>query len=453
MRRGQTLSDVLSRIKTDERSLAVWSNALASAVMKGCSLLCSLVMVPLTIDYLNPENYGIWMAMTSVLYWFVFMDIGLGNGMRNYLSIYFSQNDYGKARKCFATSMLLLTVIAVVIGLVVIPAIYVFDLNYVFSARHTSTATLSLSLTIAAVLSLLQFVIKNIGLVYAAMQKYAVYDFLLFLGNVFSVVVIYILTKTTEGSLPAVVATVTGIPVVVFLVAGFFMFRKYPALRPTRQSIDMSIGREIITKGLGFFFIQMTSCLFIFGSANLFIAHYCGPEQVTVYNVSFKLFNVLVIAYTILISPMWSAYTDAAVKGDWGWIRSCFRRSLLFWLASVAGGVVLLACSGWFFSVWIGDSVEIPFGVSVCILLYVCLLNLNNCATYLINGLNKIRIQMVSSFVVTVLYLGAIYVLKGSYGIIGISLSMVVAYLLMAMVHLYQCRLFIHQKARGIWNK
>ena len=451
---GRTaISDIISKVKNDRRSRIVWSNAIASGVMKSCSLLCSFIMVPLTINYLNPENYGIWMAITSILYWFIFMDVGLGNGMRNYLAIYFSQNNIAKARSCFATSMLLLSIIAILIGVIAIPAIYIFDFNYIFSAHHISNATLSFVLLIAMVLSLIQFVIKNIGLVYVAMQKYAIYDLMIFLGNIFSVIVIYILTKTTDGSLPAVVTTITGIPVIIFILSAIFMFKRHPELRPSRSCIDMNIGKDIVSKGLGFFIIQITSCLIIFGSANILISHYCGPEQVTIYNVSYKLFNVLVIGYTILISPMWNAYTDAAVKGDWEWIRKCFRKSLLLCLLSFIAGAGILVFSDSIFFIWVGESVRIPFEVSASVLLYISAFNLNNCTTYLINGLNKIRIQIITSLVTTALYLIAIYVIKGSYGILGISLSMAAAYLLMSMIHLYQCRLFVRQKATGIWNK
>ena len=64
---GFVLPDILSKAKKDHRSRVVIGNIIVSGAMKGCSLLCSLIMVPLTINYLNPENYGIWMAMTSML--------------------------------------------------------------------------------------------------------------------------------------------------------------------------------------------------------------------------------------------------------------------------------------------------------------------------------------------------------------------------------------------------
>jgi len=268
-----------------------------------------------------------------------------------------------------------------------------------------------------------------------------------------SLIVILVLTSTTEANLAYVVAAFTGLPVLIFLIASIPLLRNHPQLSPCIKDIDFDIAKKIASKGLGFFLIQITSCLVIFGSANILISHYCGPEQVTVYNVAYKLFNVLVIGYTILISPLWNAYTDAATKGDYDWIKKTFKKSLMLWILSVLGGIIILALSGWFYYVWIGDSIEVPLKVSVCVLAYVCMFNFNNCVTYLINGLNKIRIQIITSIVVTALYLLVVSQIKGDYGIIGISVSMVIAYIAMASIHFYQCHLLANNKAKGIWNE
>lgn len=440
-------------IGNNQRTVNVIKNTLMSAGMKVVSLLCSLVMVPLTINYLNTENYGIWMAMTSVLYWFVFFDVGLGNGMRNYLAEAWSLGDYGKARSYFSTAIFILAFIAMLIGIISVPLIYFANLNELFNVYSIEGLQLSNVLMIAVFFSLLQFVVKNVGMVYIAMQKYAANEFILFLSNIIIVIAIYVLTKTVPANLGLVVAVFTGVPVVMFVLSAIPLLRKYPQLTPSIRSIDFDSAKRIVSKGVGFFIIQITSCLVIFGSANVLISHYCGPEDVTVYNIAYKYFNVLVIGYTIVISPLWNAYTDAAAKGDYSWIRNIFRKSLFLWGASVLGGVIALLCSSWFFEIWIGDTVSVPFVVSACVLAYVCLFNLNNCVTYLINGLNKIKVQIITSVAVTVLYLITVFCIKGMYGIVGISLSMVMAYLLMSSVHIYQCHKLISKTAKGIWNK
>lgn len=439
--------------KSDKRTQNVLKNTILSAGMKVASLICSLLIVPITIDYLSPENYGVWMAITSILYWFAFMDVGLGNGMRNYMAEAISREDYHSARSYFSTAVFLLSLIALTIGVICIPLLYLVDLNFIFNTTNIPTIQLANVLTIAISFSLLQFVAKNVGMVYVAMQKYAINDMIVFAGSFSSVIIVYILTKTTASNLAYVVTAFTALPALAFAIAAIPLIIKYPQLIPSINSIDFKSARKIVTKGMGFFLIQITSCLVIFGSANVIISHFCGPEEVTVYNVAYKLFHVLVVGYTIIISPLWNAYTDAYAKQDYTWIRKAFRKSLLFWGGSVVCGLMMLALSGWFFERWIGNSVHIPFAVSACVLAYVCMLNFNNCVTYLINGLNKIRIQIITSVMTTLIYLIAVFIIKDRFGIIGISLSMVGAYIIMSIVHLYQCNLFIKNKAKGIWNK
>lgn len=448
-------TNIKNRFSTlDKRSAIVIKNSMATALMKVAVLLCSLVMVPITLNYLNAENYGIWMAMTSILYWFAFFDVGLGNGMRNYLSEAISRQDYIKARSYFSTAIFLLAIIAVLIGILSIIIIFQLDLNHIFNTHIMSNKSLAYIMVVAISFSLIQFVAKNVGMVYIAMQRYAINDFIVFIGQLISTIIVYIITKTTESHLIYIVIAITSIPALVFILASIPLLKQHPQLKPSIKSIDFASAKKIIGKGLGFFIIQITSCLVIFGSANILISHYCGPEQVTVYNISYKLFNILIIIYTIIISPLWNAYTDASVKNDYAWIRKIFKKSIYLWAASLLLGLLMLLISGWFFKKWVGNSIDIPLGVSISILIYVCMFNFNNCVTYLINGLNKIKIQIITSILGTIIYLIAVcFFIKGTYGIYGISISMCVIYTLMSLVHLYQCNLLAKNKAHGIWNE
>ena len=69
--------------KGHSRSVNAKKNILASLVIKGCSIAISLILVPLTIHYVNPTKYGIWLTLSSMVSWFGFFDIGFGNGLRN----------------------------------------------------------------------------------------------------------------------------------------------------------------------------------------------------------------------------------------------------------------------------------------------------------------------------------------------------------------------------------
>lgn len=429
------------------------TNILYSAILKIISLSTSLLIVPITIGYLNNEVYGIWMTITSILFWIGTFDIGLGNGMRNYLTEAISQKEYELGRKYISTTLSLLTIIALAIAIIVLIPLLTMDFNKFFNTHAISNFDLRNALIVAITFTLGNFVLKNIGFIFVAMQKYAINDFLNVFGNLVSLGIIFLLTKFTSGHLIYVVFAYTATSCTMYILASFPLFRKHPELRPSLKYFDKKLSNKIVGKGLGFFIIQISSCLVIFGAANIFITQFCGPSAVTTYNIAYKFFNLLVIAYTIILSPMWNAYTDAYVKGDMAWINKTFNRALKLWGVSVFGGLIMLGCCQIFYHLWVGEKVQVPFSVSLCTLAYVCFFNLNNCVTYLINGLNKIRIQIITSLVFTTLYIIVVFVLGKHLGIEGVVYSMAGSYACMALIHLYQCKLLIKQKAKGIWNK
>lgn len=438
---------------SNTRNKMLTTNILYSSILKIISLSTSLLIVPITINYLNKEVYGIWMTITSILFWINTFDIGLGNGMRNYLTEAISQKNYSLGKRYISTTLSLLTLIALVIGGVVLVPLLTIDFNKFFNTEAISNFDLRNAMIVAISVTLCNFVLKNIGFIYVAMQKYAINDFLSVLGNVVSLGIIFLLTKFTTGHLIYVVLAYTATQCIIFCLAAIPLFRKHPELRPAFKFFDKSLSHKIVGKGLGFFVIQISSCLVIFGAANIFITQFCGPSAVTTYNIAYKFFNLLVIAYTIILSPMWNAYTDAYVKGDMRWIEQTFNRALKLWGLSVVGGCIMLAGCQIFYHLWVGEKVIVPFTVSLSTLIYVCFFNLNNCVTYLINGLNKIRVQIITSLVFTALYIGIALFLGKKLGIEGVVLSMAGSYACMSLIHLYQCRLLIKEKAKKIWNK
>ncbi len=445
---------ILDRIHIrDKRTLNVSKNIVVSAGIKTVGMACSFLLVPITLDYLSSEVYGIWLAITSVLMWFSFFDIGLGNGMRNYLSQAIAANDYDKGRKFISTTFAMLVLFAFVLAMLVSFVFPFVKWNEVLNTWALPEETLRQVVLVSIVFTLITFVLKNIGVIFIALQKYAINDFLVVGGNVLALLVIYVLTRTTTANLLYVTLAFTVSPVLVYLLAAIPLFIKYPRLRPCYSSVELKLSRKLIGKGMEFFFIQITSCLVIYGSSNVFISNLCGTEQVTVYNIAFKYFNLTSVAYIILISPLWSAYTEAYVRNDFDWIRNNFKRSLVAWFILMLLSIGMLCVSNYVFRFWVGGSVVVPFGVSLMVMIYVVLYNLNNCVTYVINGLNVVRVQIMTSFVATAFYLMIVGKMGTLFGVIGVVGSMATSYLLMILPHCYQCYLLINNKAKGIWFK
>lgn len=438
---------------TDNRTKIVGKNIVLSATMKGCGILCSLVLVPMTLHYLTNEEYGIWLTLSSILMWFSFFDIGLGNGLRNYLTKAVSLGDYTAGRKYLSTTIVLLLIVVLVMLIVVACVVPLVNWNAIFRTTTIPLHTLRTIIFVASTFTLVSFIMKNIGVVYMALQKYAVNDLLMLIGNLLSLAIIFLLTKFTNGSLLYVAMAFTVSPVVVFFIAMIPLFTKHPQLFPSIKSVDFSMSKMLMGKGVSFFIIQITACLVMLGGSNIFITQFRGPEAVTVYNIAYKYFNILGMAFTIIIAPLWNAYTDAYVKDDFKWIKKTFKRMLYVNGLFFVIGLFMLLVSNVFYKIWVGDSVKIPWIVSLSVLVPVILFNFSSSLANLLNGLNIIKVQLYTCVFSTVIYIAIVIFLGSKYGIVGVCASLAICFLLQGLVYIYQCSMILNNKAEGIWLK
>ena len=99
------------------------------------------------------------------------------------------------------------------------------------------------------------------------------------LGQLLSLLAIYILTKTTSGSLTNLATYYAGVPcMTMFLVSVFcFCFTRYRKYRPSFSFVKVSLIKDILNLGLQFFIIYL--CLIaIFQMINVVITREIGPE-------------------------------------------------------------------------------------------------------------------------------------------------------------------------------
>ncbi len=449
------IATLLQAIKRsdDSRTILILKNIIGALGLKGIAMLTSFLIVPVTLHYLDVETYGVWLTLSSILYWISFFDIGLGNGMRNYLTEAISTNEYELARKYISTTFILLTIVAIILAIIVVIAIPFVNMQEVFNTTNSSNEVLVSSFLIAILMTLTLFVVKNIGIIFVAMQLPVLNDLMGVIGNVASLATVCCISIYSEGNLLHIVTAFTIPPVLVFCIAAIPTFNKYRQLRPSFKYLDWHLGRNIISKGTGFFIIQITSCLVIFGASNIFITQYCGPESVTYYGIAYKYFNLLAILYGIILTPFWNAYTDAYVQNNLEWIKKSFRRTIIIWFTLTLFGLILFIIAPWFYRLWIGETVHIHWSLSLVTFAYISMFNLTNCMTFLVNGLNMIRVQLITSIVITVIYLCLIHIMGNNFGLCGIVGCMAICYFIYAMIIFYQDMLIIQGNAQGIWKK
>ena len=72
-----------SQIRAQERNHKIIKTAWSGLAAKIITVSVSLVMVPLSVHYLGKEQYGLWVAVSSLVAMLGFMDGGAGNAVIN----------------------------------------------------------------------------------------------------------------------------------------------------------------------------------------------------------------------------------------------------------------------------------------------------------------------------------------------------------------------------------
>lgn len=74
-------------------------------LMKPVAMILSFVYVPLALSYLGDERYGVWATISSFVSWLSLCDIGIGNGLKNNLSVSIAEGDKKRSKKLVSTGI------------------------------------------------------------------------------------------------------------------------------------------------------------------------------------------------------------------------------------------------------------------------------------------------------------------------------------------------------------
>lgn len=440
---------------TDSRTSLARKNVFLSFFLKGISIAISFLLVPLTINYLNASEYGIWLTLSSILTWINLFDIGLGNGMRNKLTIALSVNDNKAAKTYVSTTFALLVIIIFIFFIIFFITNFFLKWDEILKAEPSQRDILGKLALIVFAFFCLQFVFKTVGTVLIANQKPALNDLLYVISNLLSLLIIFILTRTTSGNLNYVAITFSAAPVIVFFIAYFVLFLgKYNFLRPAISSIQFKDAKELMGLGIQFFIIQIAVNVVIYSSTNIILTQLIGSESVTVYNVAFKYFSALSMAYMIIIGPFWSASTDAYAKNDIQWIQSSIKKLLIIFSVSILVILIMLIFANLFYKLWIGSTkIFIPFSVSILVAFYTLLFNWSNTFISFINGIGKIRLQLYVTIIIAIIYIPFAVYFGKLWNINGVLLASAISLIPTSVLMPIQCVKLYSNRAKGIWDK
>lgn len=448
------MNKLISRLFAgSERSVQVKKNIFFTFILQGVGVLCSLLLVPLTLNYLNAEEYGVWLTLTSIVTWFNVCEIGIGMGLQNRLGECLAVKDYKTGRDYVTVTYVILSIIILGFLLLFFVINAFIDWRKILNIWSLSAEDLSAVVIIVIVFFAINFIVKTIGVILAADQKTSLRSLLGLLGNVLSLVIIFILTRTTTSSLYNVALVFSASPVVISLIGTAILFHgRYRELKPDFSKVNFKLAKNLIGLSLNFFVLQISSII-VFSTSNVIISQVMGPQDVTTYNICFKYFNVVTMLFNLILSPMWPAYTNAYALSDFAWMENSIKKTRMMWYLVSALTLVMLFASPIVYSLWVGDEVHIPFTMSIAMAVYVIVGNWNNIYAQMLAGVGKIRLSIYNSLFNAIIFIPLGYYFTKNWGAIGVAVAMTVTILTSTFWQPIQSYKIIRGTAKGLWNK
>jgi O-antigen/teichoic acid export membrane protein len=410
---------------TERLRRARWTSA-SSAIAYGITILTGLVAVPITVNYLGHERYGVWVTLSSLLTWLAMLDLGLaGNALVNALAEADGKDDRDLGRELIATAFWALAAIGTVILLISAAAATFVSWRTVFNvSAAVSERELALASGLGLAFLALGLPANAAQAVFSGYQE-GYWSSFLGAGSSFASLAALVLVARSEGGLPSLVLALSGARLVVVVAGSVVLFGLLrPWLRPSPKAATRRAVRRLLSLG-GPYLIAQLAGIGLFQSQPMIITRILGPEAVGVFSVAQRVLTLPLVAVQLLTVPLMPAYGEARARGEWTWIMATLRRSTL--QASALGiglTVPLVVSSRWIIGAWVGPGLIPDSSLVTSLAAYTVIAAIVTPFSVMLYGVEQVRGQARIAFANAVVTVSGAVWLTSLLGVAGTAWAM-----------------------------
>lgn len=377
-------------------------NMLLSSICRPLSMLISYIYIPLVLNYLGDEKYGIWSTILTIISWVHYFDIGIGNGLRNKLTESLAKRD-GKSRDLVSSAYVIIAIIMTAFAVLFSLAASIVNWETVFGVKNIKD-NLYAVVTVSVIFIAINFVFSLCKNILYAMQKAAVVSASDLAVQILNIIGLLVISRFSDGNLFLMAVAYGLAMLLVNIITSIILFTRHKDVSPSLKYVNLESGKKVTSLGVQFFIVQICA-LILFTTDSLIISYMYGAVEVTPYSMVNKIFNIIISVYAALLTPTWSDITKANAEKDYDHINKLLRA--LNMIMSIFFGFTLILLivfrplSGW----WLGKdlnytSVLIVFGALYCVLTIWC-----NTYSYFTNAMEIMKVPRIVAIVQAIINL------------------------------------------------
>jgi len=312
---------------------STWEPILKSASIailnKILAISLKLLVIPLLINYLGAERFGIWLTISAASGYIFLLDMGLSSAMVNRLTGFYARGDSDSASKHFFGLLLFMGALAIV-GIIGIAAC----LSYIDCVKlfkiHAAAAKAEINLTIFIAFSVffMQLPLSLIQKVPYTLQAGYISELHIFAANIISAVLIFFGFYIHAG-LPYFVLAISAGSVVAPLTILVHLLLT-ARLRISFVSDISPIGEFNLLKSAGMHFVIMQICgTIIVATPFTLITIYHGAEAVVAYGILLQILIAIQTPLTVMLQPAWTKIVELDINREVHKIKEIFNYYLV----------------------------------------------------------------------------------------------------------------------------
>jgi O-antigen/teichoic acid export membrane protein len=419
---------VLSKLKrlsiaddhASKRNFRLLISIATSVMAKSIAIGSALITIPVTLNYLGAENFGVWMVISSVVGFMGFTDFGIGMGLQNALSKAYGSDDIESPKHYIANAYLIVTGVACFLVLTILLLFSTLPIEGLFKIEDQALLNNAVeALKYSLIVFFLGMPIALIQRILGGIQKTYVANNVMLIGSILSLLSILTAVHFDLGLTGLSVLFVLS-PISALFFYGLYFFFKNKRFRPTLSHLSKDHVVPMVSASMWTVFVQIIYTAKM-NVPIMVISGSLGLLAVAEFSVAQKLTGLAASMIGIALQPLWVVYGEAYHRGDRVWVENTLKKSLKLVLLLTGLAAIAFQFLGQpLIELWLGGQVQPSQMIIACFSLWMIASTVNVCFAMLLNGTGHFKNQAVFSFICVglALLLNAIFV--SDIGVVGV---------------------------------
>lgn len=413
-------------------------NALAAFIDQAARICVGFIVTPLLVRYLGVVDFGIWQIIQKMSLQLAVFDGRAAETLKWMVANEQSDEDHDKKRRSVGA--------AIVISLMFLPLLVIVNASWLWFAPdyigvdasraglvRYGVLIMSFNIVLIMIFSILEAILRGVNKGY---KRIGVLASILILGGVLNVFVVYL------GYGIVGVASVQIAVSLLTLLTYLHVVRRHVSWagvsKPGADDVSRMFGKA------KWFTIWAFINIGIYAGDVILLGYFASSEVVSGYVLTFYAANIITVAILTAVSSVLPGLGGLVGKGELQRAANLRRESLLIsWILSTIICSVLLVLNGSFIGLWVGEDAYLGDTASGLIVLSAFQLVFIRHDAFMLNMMLDIKSKVFYGSISLGLTVLLAFILVPDYGVVGLSVALLLGRLLLSVVYPYLIRRFL----------